>query len=133
MAFAESDLNVSQDEIDDLKDALANTGQANVFVNTMAERETQVRDWTAAYVVPEETLKRLWRPLVLFHLYGLCGPVPDYRQKAYDEAIKELAAIRDGKFPQYDLADEQPGQLASGTAAWGSQTRIAGRMESSDT
>jgi len=124
MAFTESDLTISQAEIDDLKDALANTGQPNAFAQTIPEREIQVRNWTAAYNVPEETLMRLWRPLVLFHIYGLVGPIPAYRKSAYDEAMAELTAIRDGKFPQYALADTQPGQLATGEAKFGSRPKI---------
>lgn len=130
MAFAETDLNISTQEIADIKSALANTGQANAFTLTIAEREKQVTDWCSAYVVPTETQRRLWRALVLYHLYGLVGPIPDYREKAFKEAMDELTGIRDGKFPQYALADEQPGQLATGSARAGSQTRIAGRLES---
>jgi len=124
MAFTESDLNISQAEIDDVKAALVNTGQANAFVNTIAERERQVRDWTAAYVVPEETLKRLWRPLVLFHIYSLLEQVTKSRQLAYDEAMKELTAIRDGEFTQYPLADPPPGGGSATGSAWGSDPKI---------
>ena len=44
--FTESDLNVSQLEIDQLKAALANNGIANAFPNTIAEQLAKVDDYT---------------------------------------------------------------------------------------
>jgi hypothetical protein len=125
MAFTESDLNVSQAEIDEVKAGLANTGQANPFPNAMAEAETKVRDWTSRYVVPEDTLKRLWRPLTLFALYTLVGDVGKSRKDAYDEAMKELTDIRDGKFQQYAAASPQPSGFLQTSGNWGSKTRIS--------
>lgn len=123
MPFAETDLNVSQAEIDGLKAALANTGTANAFTNAMAEAEAKVCDWTVRYTVPEDTLRRLWRALALYAVNALVGPMPPYRKEAYEEAMKELTAIRDGKFPQYPLvteADSAPPIIG----AWGSQTKV---------
>jgi hypothetical protein len=123
MAFEETDLNVSQAEIDDLKAALANTGTTNAFVNAMAETEQKVRTFTSARTVPEETLQRLWRVLVLYALNGLVGPMPPYRKEAADKADKELEAIRDGKFPQYPLITSSDLSVPV-IGAWGSGTKV---------
>ncbi len=126
--FTESDLNVGQQEIDDLKSALANTGIANLFPNTLAEQETKVRDWSSRYVVPENTLKRLWRSLALYEVGTLAGLLGDAREKAYKEAMAELGGIRDGKFPQYAPASPQPTGLTANPAKWGSAVKVPSRL-----
>src|SRR4051812_1946806 len=120
MAFLEADLNVSQAELDEIKTTLANTGENDPFPNAMAENEQMVRDWTARYIVPEATLKRLWRPLVLFRLYGLIGNISKALEKLKDDAMEELKAIRDGKFTNYPDANPQPSGFVTTGGKWGS-------------
>ncbi len=127
MAFAESALNVSQAELDDLTSALANTAAPDAFVNALPEGEAMVRDWTSRYIVPDAVLQRLWRPIVLFNLYTLAGTVSATRQKAYDNAIAELKDIRDGKFKQYPPADVAPAGDTANPAAYGSDTFVPTR------
>jgi len=124
MAFAESDLNLPQDEIDKLKAGLVNFGQANAFIHAIAEAEAKVRDWSSRFVVPTETLRRLWRPIVIYQVYVLVDDLSKPRTQAYTDAMEELKEIRDGKFPQYPLADPQPTGLASSSGSWGSEERI---------
>lgn len=124
MAFLEADLNVSQAELDEIKTTLANTGENDPFPNALAENEQMVRDWTARYIVPEATLKRLWRPLVLFRLYGLIGNISKALEKLKDDAMDELKAIRDGKFTNYPAANPQPSGFSTTSGKWGSKERI---------
>ena len=123
MAFAETDLKVSQQEIDDLKAALENDGSVNSFTDVLAEAETKVRDWTVLYTVPEETLRRIWRALALYALAALAGPMPPYRKDAADKAEAELKDIRDGKFPQYPLVTENSASTPV-VGSWGSKTKV---------
>lgn len=128
MAFTESDLNIGQQEIDDLKSALANNGVPNLFTNILAEQETKVRDWTSRFVVPEGTLKRLWRSLALYEAGTLAGLLSDPREKAYKDAMEELTAIRDGKFPQYAPASPQPAGFTTNPGKWGSAPKVPARL-----
>ncbi len=127
MSFPLADLNIPQAELDDLRSALANTDDADPWPNLIAEAELKVRDWTARYLVPEDTLKRLWRPIALYNIYALAGTLSAQRQKAYDDALKELTDIRDGKFTQYAPATEPPPGDATASGAFGSDTFISTR------
>jgi hypothetical protein len=120
--FTESDLHLSQDDIDALKTSLENAGVADPIPTTVTEQMARVDDYTNRYVLSDSRYKRLCRALVIYQLFLLVGPVPANHQAAYDEAMKELADIRDGKFP--DLAVEEPTDLAAGTAAWGGTDKV---------
>jgi hypothetical protein len=125
-AFIQTDLSVGQSELNEIQEALANLGVPDAITRTCASRDRYVRDTTAKYTVPEETLKRLWQALVLFDLYTyLPGEMPVNRKLGYDEAMKELLAIRDGEYPQYALAAEQPSGFSQGAAKWGGASRIS--------
>jgi hypothetical protein len=50
------------------------------------------------------------------------GVIPANHQEAYEAAMRELEAIRDGKF-QLPPADDPPATPA-GAGAWGSKCRI---------
>ncbi|MHB8520724.1 MAG: hypothetical protein ACYDH9_08190 [Limisphaerales bacterium] len=121
MTFAESDLNVSQAEIDAIKAALANTGQADAMTNVIAEQKQKVIDYTLRYQLPDDRLRRLIRALVLFEIYGLIGqPVPTQHETKYKEAMQELKDVRDNKFP--DLAPASPATVTTtaNPGRWGS-------------
>ncbi|HVY69675.1 MAG TPA: hypothetical protein VHH73_07075 [Verrucomicrobiae bacterium] len=118
--LTESDLNVSQLEIDQLKAALANNGIANAFPNTIAEQLAKVDDYTLGWEIEDTRFLRLARSLVLHRLWSLTGPVPPNHQTNYDEAMRELAEIRDGKFPGLKRVDPPPSSLAETAAKWGS-------------
>lgn len=125
MAFTQPNLSIGQEELEQIRDGLENLGLPDAITNACVSRDRQVRDWTARYTVPEDTLKRLWNALVIWELYtNLNGEIPSNRQKAYDEAVLELTAIRDGKFPQYPLAATQPAGFDQSGSDWGSEDRI---------
>jgi hypothetical protein len=126
MAFTEDNLlpDISQEELDGIAKELVTVGDPEPIATMIAEQVQKVEDFTLRYDVPELRLNRLIRPLVLWELYKRLGAIPEKRQTAYDEAMKELREIRDGKFP--DLAIEEPAPEGSpgSTGAWGSDCRI---------
>jgi hypothetical protein len=126
MAFTETDLlaDISQEELDGIGKELVELGGENPIEATIAEQVQKVEDYTLRWAVPELRLKRLTRPLVLWELYKRLGAIPDKRQTAYDEAMKELKEIRDGKFPDLAIQDPAPDGSPGSTAAWGSECQL---------
>ena len=120
-ALTESDLNVSQLEIDQLKAALANNGIADAIPNTITEQLAKVDDYTLGWAIEDTRYTRLARSLVLHRLWSLVGIVPPNHQANYDEAMSELADIRDGKFPGLRRAEPVPPVLAATPGSWGGQ------------
>ena len=127
MPFTESDLNLPQAEIDQIKAALVNTGIANAYTNTMTEQEAKVDEYTAAYTIGSDRKRRLWRPLVIHQLYVLIKMVSEDTRKAYEDAMKELEGIRDGKFTTTLTPAAAPPTPAGGGGKWGSETKISPR------
>lgn len=128
MPFAASDLLLSDSEITQITDALENSGENDPITRVLAECEQVVADYTARYQLEENRRLRLVRGLAPAELYRLAsGTVPEHHEKARESTMRELEAIRDGKFPDLTPAATQPTPLHGG--AWGSQKRIATRLE----
>ncbi|HMJ91681.1 MAG TPA: hypothetical protein VK530_17800 [Candidatus Acidoferrum sp.] len=118
-AFAKTNLSIGDAELTEIQEALENLGQRDAVENAVVARDRYVRDQTARYIVPEDTLMRLWSAYVLFDLYTLLtGEMPANRKIAYDEAVKEMREIRDGD-STYPLAEAQPERDTQGGADWG--------------
>jgi hypothetical protein len=126
MAFTETELlvDISQEELDGIAKELVEMGHPDPVEFTIGEQLQKVTDYTVRYELPEERLNRLTRALVLFELYARLQSIPEKRQLKYDEAMKELKDIRDGKFPDLPLADPTPDGSAASSGAWGSDCRI---------
>lgn len=124
--FEESDLlpDISQEELDGIAKELVGLGDQEPIATTIAEQIQKVEDYTLRYNVPALRCKRLCRALVLFELYARLQSIPDKRKAKYDEAMKELRDIRDGKFPDLALEDPAPEGLPEGQGRWGSKTKI---------
>jgi hypothetical protein len=126
IAFTESDLlaDISQKELDGIAKKLVEQGDPQPISVTIAEQLRKVEDYAKRWKLEEERWKRLTRALVLFELYSRVGSIPEKRKLKYEEAMKELREIRDGKFP--DLAEEAPAPegLPSGRGRWGSAEKI---------
>ena len=60
-------------------------------------------DHPAKYVVEQDRANRLIGALVVYYLYFRLGQVPPIRATAYNDAMTELRAIRDGKFSDMPL------------------------------
>jgi len=126
MPFAEQDLlpDISQEELDGIAKELVTGGDPGPIATAITEQTQKVEDYTLRYAVPADRFNRLLRPLVLWELYKRLGEIPKKRQTAYDEAMKELRDIRDGKFPALALEDPAPEGLPEGQGNWGSATKI---------
>ncbi len=126
MAFTEADLlaDISQAELDGIAKALVTAGDVDPIATTILEQTDKVEAYTLRYAVPEIRSNRLIRALVLWELYSRLGAIPEKRQVKYDEAMKELRDIRDGKFKDLALEDPAPTGLSSTQGQWGSADKV---------
>ena len=99
MNFTQSDLLMSDRELELLTAALASAGQPDPVGQVIGEEAARVGLIAGPYELPEPWLMRLTRALVLFTLYTRTGQaLPDQIKAAYDEAQKDLTDIREGKY-----------------------------------
>lgn len=123
--YTEADLALTQDKLTQLTRAMANRGISDPVLIFINEAVQTVSDYTAAYVLADDRWKRLMRPLALCKIYQSIGELPEAVKKAYDDAMKELEQIRDGKFPNLPPADPPLVEITSQSGAWGSGTKIS--------
>ena len=121
MPLERDQLGLSEQDLLQLQDALANAGFVEPFTTAAAEAAAVVDTYTASYTVALAHRQRLERPLVIHDLYSRIGSIPDAVQKSYDAAMSELRDIRDGKFP--GLTDAS-GSTGAQIGAWGSRTKL---------
>lgn len=134
MTFDKTDLLITEAELSGITTALANDTVTTPIETAIAQAQTQVEAYTGRYVVPDNWLKKLVRAVALHDLYAQIGQIPPQRKDAYDAALKELEAIRDGKFPTLEAAEPAPGSLSTGEGSYGSETKFNARSsETSDT
>lgn len=131
-AFTESDLLLKDDYLSQLKEALENTGELDPIGQAIDEAEQQVALYTGRYTLTDPHRFRLVRPIVLWVIHRKVGiGTPEQFQNGYEEAMKELRAIRDGDFhEELTLAD---GRTEDGydLSGYGYKQRIA--HETTDT
>lgn len=124
--FTETDLlvDISQEELDGIAKEAVEIGQPDLIAATIAEQVQKVEDYTLRFDVPDLRMKRLTRALVLFEIYSRLSSIPEKRETKYNEAMKELREIRDGKFPDLAIEDPAPEGLPSGEGRWGSKPKF---------
>lgn len=125
----ETDLlaDISRKELDGLAKKLVELGDPDPITVTITEQRQKVDDYTRRFDLPPDREKRLIRALALFELMARLGAIPEKRQTKYDEAMKELRDIRDGKFPDLLRKDPAPAGLSDVRGRFGSQPRLAPR------
>jgi hypothetical protein len=121
MPLERDQLGLSEQDLLQLQDALANAGFVEPFTTAAAEAEAVVNSYTVRYTLATAHLQRLQRPLVIRDLYSRLGSVPEAVQKSFDAAMSELRDIRDGKFKGLESSD---GSTTHSTGGWGSRTKI---------
>lgn len=123
-SFDRSDLlsDISDKELDALTTKLIAAGDPDPIASTVTEQSARMERYVHFYVVDDDWQRTLLRALVFWRLYQRIGSIPDKRQKSYDDALKELTQIRDGKFKTLPLADPAPADANAGRGASGSST-----------
>lgn len=129
MTFERSDLlvDISDKELDPLATKLVQMGDPDPIASTIAEQQARMERYIHLYVVPDDWQRTLLRALVLWRIYQRIESIPEKRQKSYDDALKELTQIRDGKFKTIPLADPAPADVSAGRGRSGSQPRYQER------
>lgn len=125
MPFAESDLGISQDEIDKIKAALESDDLEDAVAQAMAEAEQIVDDHCKLWQVPEETRRRHWRVLTLFDLRTRLNSVPDSLAADHEKAMTALREIRDGKQPFEEIEESEETPIPDRIhGTWGSSDKF---------
>lgn len=124
-SFDRSDLlsDISDKELDGLTTKLIQAGDPDPIETTVTEQSARLERYVHLYVVPDDWQRTLLRALVFWRIYQRLGSIPPKRQASYDDALKEMVQIRDGKFKTIPLADPAPGDVNAGRGASGSATR----------
>lgn len=117
------DLLIPEDEQQTILAALANSEIVDPWTPAISQAVNKVDAYTAAYVLSADHYKRLVRPIVLWLLYALTGGIPEAKQKLYEDALKELEQIRDGKFTNLTPAPSTPSD-STHAGNWGSEDKI---------
>lgn len=126
--FSEIDLALTNEALAQFTSGLQNRGLADPVQQFVTEAVQTVADFTAAYDLPLDRWRRLMRPIAICLIHETIGEgTPDSVIKARDVAMAELAAIRDGRFPNLISATVPVQEINARPGKWGSATRIEPR------
>lgn len=119
--FTRTDLlgEISDRELTMLVARVLHAGDANPEVAAIARAQATLDRHAARYALDDDTRKGFLSDLALYYLCARVADIPANRQVAYDETMRELRDIRDGKYPDLPLSD--PG---AGGGRWGSQEHV---------
>jgi|SRR5207302_6533169 len=120
--FAVKELQLTEEKLTLLETANKNLGITDPLTKACAEAESMVNDRTSGYTLTSDWHNRLVRAIAQYELYKNAGPLPDEVQKAYDQTLRELDDIRDGKYPLLAAADTGGAQ-----GNWGSSDKVKPR------
>jgi hypothetical protein len=126
--FLATDLGIADAVIAQITTQLANATNPDPITDSINRQIQVVSDYTLRYTMPDERVKRLVRPLVMWDLFSspaMGSSPPPGADNAYKAAMKELQDIRDGKFHDLQLADPQDPTLAGPAAGWGSKHKVS--------
>lgn len=128
VTFTREDLlaDMSDQELTKLTTKRVNDGDPDPLVAAI-ERARETYDlYAGRWLVPDNRQKRLISCLALWEVEQRVSVISPKRQKAYDEAMVELRAIRDGKFPNLAPAesDELPANIVEARGRSGGQPQI---------
>jgi hypothetical protein len=127
---------ISADELAQIETALATSPVARPNVpQVIAEQTAKVLRYTVRYTLADADFLSLARKLILWELIAAAYPggkaeADTYRRFKYEDAMRELVAIRDGKFPDLTPASGMPtpGVQAAQGGEYGSSTPLASRF-----
>jgi hypothetical protein len=122
--FTESSLGVSPEWLAQVTRGLANRGLAAPVASAIAEAVQMIADYTALYTLESLRWERLMRPIAIYILHSQLGQVPESAKLGYERAIKELEAIRDGKFTDLPEASTPVQTVEPRAGNWGSREKL---------
>lgn len=119
--FTRTDLlgEISDRELTTLVARVLHAGDADPESAAIARAQTTLDRYAARYVLDDDTQKGFLSDLTLFYLCSRVADIPLNRQAAYDETMRELRDIRDGKYPDLPLA-----AAGEDDGRWGSRERV---------
>jgi hypothetical protein len=121
--FTRTDLltDISDRELTALTAKLIHAGDADPVSAAIARAQMTVERYTARYTLDSDTEKGFIRDLTLYYLYSRVTDAPPNRLTAYEQSLREMRDIRDGKYPNLPLNNVQDME-----GGWGSVPRIGG-------
>jgi Bacteriophage Mu, Gp36 len=129
MIFTRTDLlvDISERELVAIAEKIVVPGDPDPITSTITEQQARMERYIHRYVVDDDWQKDLLRALVFWKLYKRLGSIPKKREAGYEEAMKELREIRDGKFPDVPLKETPPEDIVSARGRSGSDKRYQDR------
>ena len=122
--FTRDDLGgvITNDDLAKLETRLQSQGEPTPTPTAIARAVATFNRYAAKYLVDDDLAKRLIGGITVYYLYERLGQVLPLRQKVYDDAMTELRAIRDGKFPDMALDGQAaPTEVAPAPGRYGSR------------
>lgn len=123
MTFLPADLGLTDTALSQITAQRANAGLAAPVTDIIAGQLSFASGYTARWDVPDATLRPLVRALALWELLSPIGAATEDHRRSYDDALRVLEAIRDGKFANFAPAAVPPAGLAA-RGQWGSRKNI---------
>lgn len=115
---------ISQKEFLALTQALYVGGDPDPAANAILRAQQIIDVYAGRHALPVDMEKRLISSIGIFEVVSRVGQIEDKRQKAYDEAMKTLREIRDGKFEGLIDRVPIPAILSPTVGGYGSASRI---------
>lgn len=119
--FTRTDLlgEISDRELTTLVSRVLHAGDADPEAAAIARAQATLDRHAGRYLLDDDTQKGFLSDLALYYLCARVADIPPNRQAAYDETMRELRNIRDGKYRDLPLAD-----AGQDTGHWGSRERL---------
>lgn len=119
--FTRTDLlgEISDRELTTLVARVLHAGDADPEAAAIARAQATLARYAARYTLDDDTRKGFLSDLTLYYLSARVADIPANRQAAYDQTMRELRDIRDGKYPDLPLAN-----AGADEGRWGSREGV---------
>ena len=116
--FTRTDLlgEISDRELTTLVTRVLHAGDTDPETAAIARAQATLDRYAGRFALDDDTQKDFLRDLALYYLCARVADVPPNRVAAYDETMRELRDIRDGKYPGLPTVDGGADQ-----GRWGSR------------
>jgi hypothetical protein len=126
LSFTKDDLLLPPAEVAAVTKKFGSEARPDPISEIVTSANRTVETYTARYAIDADWARRLVRALAFAELMRLLERMNQTLKDAENDTLKELRDIRDGKFPDLQLAaaEDAPTPAAGQTGNWGSGTRI---------